>query len=261
MKLTAAKLLLLPLLWLLPSFAPAQVSLSFSDVEVEPGAVFETSVRTSNFNNIISAQFSMKWDPTVIRYDGITAFGIPGLTIESNFGTTNTAAGLLSFLWFDANLQGVSLPNDAPLFTIRFEVVGSPLDTTALQIWNMPASVEVADVNSTILPTVLTAGTITVLNPLGTFSSAPDKVRIQEARPNPFSDATTLAFELNSPSHLQLKVLDAQGRVISSQQRAFAGGLHSIVLEKEWFPAPGLYYYQIIGPDFRAVQKLLHVRQ
>lgn len=257
MKLTAAKLLLLPLLWLLPSFAFAQVSLSFSDIEVEPGALFETSVRTSNFNNIISAQFSMKWDPTVIRYDGITAFGIPGLAIESNFGTTNTAAGLLSFLWFDANLQGVSLPNDAPLFTIRFEVIGSPLDTSALQIWNMPASIEIANINSMVLPTVLTAGTVTVLNPLGTFSSAPHKVRVQEARPNPFSDATTVAFELSSPSHLQLQLLDAQGRVVFTEQRTFAAGLHSVALEKDRFPAPGLYYYQIIGADFRAVQKLL----
>lgn len=65
--------------------------------------------------------------------------------------------------------------------------------------------------------------------PTGVPRGAAPSFVLSEARPNPFSDATSLDVELSSPATVQVQVYDVAGRRVSSERYAsLSAGTHSL---------------------------------
>ncbi|MEN0051455.1 MAG: T9SS type A sorting domain-containing protein, partial [Bacteroidota bacterium] len=80
-----------------------------------------------------------------------------------------------------------------------------------------------------------------------------DQKVVAKAYPNPASDLLTVALEGLSPTPLQLRILDTQGRILQEQS------FHStdlIELNVSDYPA-GLYFVQVWGEDWQVVEKVL----
>jgi hypothetical protein len=80
-------------------------------------------VKVQGFVNLLSMQYTMAWDAEVLTYQGVGKPGLPGLS-NQNFGAHRTAEGLLTFVWIDGSLRGVTLPDDSTIFSVCFDVVG-----------------------------------------------------------------------------------------------------------------------------------------
>jgi hypothetical protein len=90
---------------------------------VQRGDSITARVTVQAFRQVSSAQFTVEWDPTVLRYDN-TEPGLSGMDAD-NFGTTATASGKLAFSWDDPAGLGVTLADGSTLCSVHFSVVGT----------------------------------------------------------------------------------------------------------------------------------------
>ena len=115
-----------------------------------PGSLVSIPVGVTGFDDIISFQGSILFDPAVLSYSSISGFNLPGLSISS-FGLTQTGLGIITYSWYDASLQGESLVDSSSLFTLDFFVIGSTGQGSSLSFSNTPTMLEVVDNSYTVL--------------------------------------------------------------------------------------------------------------
>lgn len=85
---------------------------------------FRVDVTARNFDSITSLQFALHWNDSQLDYLNVFNFH-PSLSLNAtNFGPTGGVTDTLTFSWFNPN--GVTLPDDVILFSINFDIIGSP---------------------------------------------------------------------------------------------------------------------------------------
>ena len=137
------------------------VIVKIDSVNASNGAQVIVAVRVKNFQNIISAQGTISFNPAIATYSAISQFGVTGMNI-SNFGLTQISSGKLVFSWSDANLNGVSLADSSVLFSIKFDVVGTAGQQTLISLINSPTIIEFVDINYNSISVTSTSGKIVI---------------------------------------------------------------------------------------------------
>lgn len=132
---------LLLAVWQAPFFLSAQtIQLSMPDTIVLPGDTLSYPITTTGgFNSVVSAQFSIQWNPSVLRYIG----HLPVQLNQIAVGETGAEQGVLRFSWFDVEGQGVSLTSGSQLVRLRFRAEGQPGDSTPVAITNDPLRIQI----------------------------------------------------------------------------------------------------------------------
>ncbi len=118
------------------------------------------------FDNIISMQYAMTWDPAVLSYSSILDGG--GNALSPVNPTTNplglsagtnlvpdAAAGEIKLIWWDNFGIGVSVADEQSIYQVCFDVVGNVGSSTTLEMGALPNAVppftvEVANQTTTI---------------------------------------------------------------------------------------------------------------
>ena len=137
------------------------LTVAVSSKTVAPGATVCLDITTRDFNNIVAAQYSMKWNPEVLDFKSVENFGLPALN-EQNFGVQSTDEGILTFLWYDPSVRGVQFPNNGILYNVCYDVVGRSGDKTYFRFVDKPTTIEVGDASGAVLPLNALPGTIRV---------------------------------------------------------------------------------------------------
>jgi Cohesin domain/Dockerin type I domain len=107
-----------------------------------PGSRVTVPVRVERFSQVSSAQFTLSWDPAVLRYVGTGDYGLRGIS-DGSFGTAQTGQGRLSFAWYDPQATGVTAPNGAAIFSVSFDIAGPGSTGAALAFADTPTAPEV----------------------------------------------------------------------------------------------------------------------
>ncbi len=116
------------------------VRLALPDTTVQHGDTLVLPILAAqDFTQVVSAQFSIRWNPEVIRYLG----QVPGQLNQVAIGPTAAAQGILRFSWFDVTGQGVNLPNGGQLVGLRFRAEGQAGDSTQVYISNDPLRIQI----------------------------------------------------------------------------------------------------------------------
>jgi hypothetical protein len=87
--------------------------------------------------DVTSAQFTLAWNPAVLRFSDVGNFGLSGLTAGS-FGLARKAEGKLAFSWNDSGAAGMTLADGTAIFEVSFEVTGAPGSVSALSLTDVP---------------------------------------------------------------------------------------------------------------------------
>lgn len=243
------------------SFSQSNPTFIIDDQEVMESETFDVSIKSVNFNELLGVQFSVQWDPTVIQFQGISDFGLSGLSLDGNFGQMQTSAGKLGFFWYDVNVSGVTMPDTASLFTISFTAIGDGPINTAIDFGNIPTMIEVAD-DSGVLENDRYNGVITILQETSTslYNSAPEIIEVKQCYPNPFSEYSTLSFNLSQSTQADLMIVDEQGRVVYKEKKYLTAGEQTHTFSSDNFPSAGIYYYKLVSPLFEVSQKLIFMK-
>lgn len=98
---------------------------------------FRVDITAQNFFSIASLQFGLSWNGVVFPFDSLGNFH-PALNLNlGNFGPIAGIDDTLTFSWF--NPLGVTLPDNAVLFSMYFSVNGQAGSSHIIQFGNMPS--------------------------------------------------------------------------------------------------------------------------
>lgn len=130
-------------------------------------------VTVANFDQIVGAQFTITYDPSLLEFENVQNLGLPGLTPGANFN--GSMPGILSFQWLDLSLNGVTLPNGSVLFEMCYTVLANDGSCANFDFSDMPVAIEFIDVNGQVIPDFnLIPGSICVGMPDGPMITSTD---------------------------------------------------------------------------------------
>ena len=135
------------------------LTLNATSYSVSKGNEVCIPVLAQDFNEIVSMQYTMTWDPKVLKYKELRSFGLPGLS-GSNFGAQATGKGILTFSWYDANVKGISYENGHKLYDVCFDAIGEAGSKAKFEFADAPVIIEITNSASQFLD--LSGGAATV---------------------------------------------------------------------------------------------------
>ena len=141
--------------------------LLFADtISGETGSQVIMSVRVKNFSEISSVQGTMYFDPNIVSFANFASFGLPSMS-AANFGIGLISEGKISFSWFDIIPEGTSMADSSSIFSLLFNLIGSPGQQSSISFGNNPAQIEFTNINSTVLDYSTIDGHIKITESLG----------------------------------------------------------------------------------------------
>ena len=111
------------------------------DTIQNPGASFCLPVSVVNFDNLVSIQNAINWDPTVLTFDSVTNLTLTNSDASDPFSDINASIGQLGLSW--SNQAGITFPDGTVVVELCFTVVGSINDMTTVVFNDDPIPVEV----------------------------------------------------------------------------------------------------------------------
>ncbi|MFT4972478.1 MAG: hypothetical protein ACI9JY_001682 [Saprospiraceae bacterium] len=126
------------------------LTLTASTKTANPGGEICIDVTTRDFNQILSMQYTMKWNTKALRFKELRKFGLAGLTAQ-NFGQNSADKGILAFSWYDQNLRSVTMPDGSSLYQVCFDVIGQSGDKSYIQFTGSPTAVEISNADGGLL--------------------------------------------------------------------------------------------------------------
>ncbi|MDX1941008.1 MAG: cohesin domain-containing protein, partial [Saprospiraceae bacterium] len=129
----------------------AQPSLIFSPSNPNVGEQFCVDITVKDFTDIISMEFSLQWDASVIDFEGVQGFGLPNFN-GTNFNTSLAGDGKLSINWLfaqcGANATGLTLNDGSTIFQLCFRAIGGYGKTSSITLSSDPRPINVQRVNA-----------------------------------------------------------------------------------------------------------------
>ena len=262
------------MLWLFSSFAlSAQIGFSLPFVnDAAPGSNKSLAVRVTNFDSIVSMQFVVRWDPTVLKYLTIDNFGaVPQLDINDFNALRALDSGYVRMVWEGPNsFPGVSVDDDVTIFRLRFNVIGP--DTSSSQVKFTEINYSFPNTEFEILKVVSPDSTLQAFNEtecnldhgfvaVGYTVSAEEATREElemSVLPNPFSTSTEAVFTLEQAADVRLLVTDVQGKVIHQEFiPRLPAGIHKHAIDQAVFPSKGAYFLTIYAGKQTCIRPIL----
>lgn len=128
----------------LSASACAQLIWSAPVLMVDSGNVVSVDFSVSGYENVISAQGTIQFDPLILEYIDVDNFALPSIS-SSSFGETQVDAGRLSFSWYESDLIGKDITDGATVITVYFNVIGNPGEISDIELVDQPVITEFID--------------------------------------------------------------------------------------------------------------------
>ena len=154
---------------------PSEVTLKFDSVNGIQGSQVTVSCSAINFSNINSAQGTILFDNTVVSFDGIGYYGLPGLNAAC-FGLTQLSQGKITFSWNDPDLVGQDIADGEAVFSLNFVLTGSTGQHSNISLIDTPTPVELSDSSLNLLSVGLVSGNIGITGSTGVLGIEIDSV-------------------------------------------------------------------------------------
>lgn len=132
-----------------------------SDEVGRKGDLIFVDVNVSDFDKVVSMQYSMNWDPAVLQLEEVKNFALKDLSKE-NFGLKEAKAGNLLMAWYDPSVQGVSLAGGTNIYQLVFRVIGENTAKSKIKFSNKPLISEIMKVDGTPIYFNNIAGSVTL---------------------------------------------------------------------------------------------------
>ncbi len=225
----------------------AQVNIYIDEVPGTVDTPISVDVKVSNFSGVAGAQFSVNWDSTELSYQGVSNLALDA-DETSNFNRSATSSGKIGYFLADMTLAGFSLPDDAVLFSIDFNITAPDNTVANLVFSNDPISQVIADSTSAAIEAEYSPGAVLIGNVTSAEEFTQDDPRFV-AYPNPFRGQTQLTYTAVGSGTATLIVSDVSGKEILSRQLSLIAGDNRINLEAAELPAAGVYFLRIKTDD------------
>jgi|GEM_PF-6835223 len=203
---------------------------------IEEGTVFHLIFRTDNFRDIVGYQMGFNLSALDVEVLGVEPGDLPGFSPD-NFGLTRLGQDEFRTLWIDPEGKSRSLEEGQSLFTLRLKATKPIFDFS-----------RVISRSDEILQNEF-------YHPEGNLAEAGIYLDIQKQasglvgnHPNPFTNETSLTFELEEPSAAVVTIYDTQGKVLRTWREFFEGGYNEFTITDFEGLANGIIFF-IVATD------------
>ncbi len=235
----------------------SDLGFSLPGVSVNPGDTICLAVSTQGFEGIVSTQYSINYDTTLLDYVNSQAYNLP------NFGASNIGEpfpGQLTISWLsDDVINGTTVSDSTELFELCFEVIGSN-DTAFVNFSEIPVVIEVSDANGELVVPTFVTGMVYISMGVGTNALENAAFSFLPLAPNPARGLSYLRFELQEEMDVQWRISSLDGRVLMQEGSHLPKGRHEIPLNRSLFPSAGTYVVELTAGDYYGTRLLLFTR-
>ncbi len=210
---------------------------------------FTIDITSIDFDIVVSCQFSLIWDPTIIEYDTMSS----DLPFDVLFNELSADEGKFSFIWAE-QLSNLKTFDDGTI-VLRLFFRGLTDGITSLEFVETPTPLLAIYQSSggNVVETPYASfenGMITVGNPMSTGLRPEDaSFQVFQNSPNPFSEHTFIPFTLSRSETVYLDIFDINGINIYQYSKQYGEGTHFIRIEKGALPEVGTYLFQLKTSD------------
>jgi hypothetical protein len=204
------------------------VTFIMKNYSAQIGTQITIPVKVTGFNSVMSIQGSIQFDQTKLGFVSVQDLVALNLN-SSNFGVTQTSAGILTFTWYEPGLSGITLQDSATIFSIKFNVTGSANQTTPLSFVNSPTPFEVIDPTMAPISYALVNGSVHIYTTVSVPEILNNGFLVYQNEPNPFSDETRFVFTLPADGNVHFDVYDVLGNKVNSFEEEFPAGNRSFL--------------------------------
>lgn len=124
-----------------PARLDATLTLVAAPNTIKKGGEACIDITCAGFVDLVSMQYTMLWDKSILAFKEVKGFGLPYLSPNS-FGAHRSAEGELTFVWIDNSLKGVTKPDGSILFQVCFSAVGNTGQASAFRFSDQPTAIE-----------------------------------------------------------------------------------------------------------------------
>ena len=195
-----------------------------------------------NFTDMIAAQFSIRYDTSLMKFDSIVNSVLPGW---DNLSYYESEPGAIVIVWFELGVQGVTFPNGTVLFQLQFESKDGSFGGVCFS--QEPVESEFltthGEVNSFfIVDDCHDEPFEVIINPTSTIDLAIDYGMTISS----FIRDQNISFTLDERQEIGFKVYSLNGsQVANFSKSTYAGGNHSITLKSSLVPGVFLLVVEI----------------
>ncbi len=209
----------------------------------EMGEVVIVDFKSSNFQSILGYQFEVDFDGNALAFEQLLIGDKMGF---ENFNLSMIERGMITTSWNQA--EAVNLAADEILFSLVFrakenlrisETIKIGSDITSAEAYT--GMEEVINVNLDIL----------------TSTSSIAGFKLYQNKPNPFTGATVIGFDLPTAAATTMTIFDMSGKVVKVIAGEYEKGYNQIVIDGKAFNDYGMFYYQLATQNGIETKKMI----
>ncbi|HZV69183.1 MAG TPA: gliding motility-associated C-terminal domain-containing protein [Saprospiraceae bacterium] len=141
--------LIVALFFALQSKAAQPIFNVSSLADVSQGQIIDIDFHVDHFSQLVNVQFSVNWDPQILSFKAVKNLNpsVSGLSLSGSFNLTPafTSQGKFSLAWTEPGVNQITIPDGSLFFTVEFEVVGDPCQSTPVAITDDPTPKEASE--------------------------------------------------------------------------------------------------------------------
>ena len=197
---------------------------------------------TANKGTVLSgAQFEFSYDA-----DKATFIGIASDELTLNEGHYHDFGGRVVVSWYEA--RGAAVQADEAMLNLIFKTKKASQTKDLVRLNSTALSPEVYDTD------VIAQDLRIKVRGLNTSN---EDYALYQNIPNPFEEATTIAFNVPQSGMMQVKVMDVSGKVLLQKEVSAKAGYNEVVIHKSEIKATGMLYYQLSDATFMATKRMI----
>ena len=236
----------------------ANFKLDLSEGTAVIGELVCLDVHAFEFNNIVSMQYGIEYDHTVLAFNSINNVNLVNCS-PSNI--LNPEPGVITTSWLSNDLSsGSTIADGTSLYQICFDVIACT-DFSAVNFSEDYLVSEISHDSGALIDYSFDNGGVH----LGSLFGSDAEFGIQsnglnklyQNKPNPTSGNTTVAFTLKEESMVEFNVFTENGLLVQTFSGVYKAGHNEIeILDLN---KPGVYYYTISAGDFYQGKRMIVV--
>ena len=211
----------------------------YADTPVTKGDIIQVDVSSDNFNSVLGYQLTL-------QSEGLEIIDIlPGAIVINSNQIGKIANEITTLSWFDINTVDVSKSD--VLFTLVFQVNQNGQLSKMINITDLVTRAEsyYEKANSIAGITLLTSDAIS------------EEIVLYQNEPNPFSEVTSIAFNLPIAAKATLSIYSIDGKLIKVVNGDYEKGINEIIINKSDINVGGLYYYELESGTYNESKKMI----
>lgn len=220
------------------------LTLAVDNVTFNAGETVSLPIMISHDVDVIGAQFTLDFDVNALEIVSIESNEIS--LDENNLGFAHEAKGSVTFSWND--VDAVSFKTGDVFGTLILQAKQTAAIANTLTVTNDVTRAEAYDANLEKMNVDF--------NIEGRENNGAE-FAVYQNRPNPFSDITTIKFDLPTSADVKFTIYDVTGKVVKSTNRNYIAGSHNIVVDENEITGSGIYYYTIKAGEYSATKKMV----